>query len=154
MKSVLDSMIIKGRWKGAFIMIVLWSIAVTVTALFFGDRIDEAMILISMLSSSFLLGIGMVIYLGEYMVLAGVNTMSEKERSQYNMDEITSFMGIILAIESFVIFVALACVWDVMYFVIGILVFLAILVVAIVYVNISNRFKTDPQAKKLYFVQR
>jgi hypothetical protein len=147
-------MIIKGRWKGAFIMIVLWSVAVSVTMFLIQNGADDPMLWISLLSSSIILGMGLVVYLGEYKLLAGVNTMSEQERSQYNMDEIASFMGMILVIESFVLFATLAVLWEILFFIAGILVFFAILIIAIVYININKKFKTDPQAKKLNFVQR
>jgi hypothetical protein len=97
-------MAIKGRTSGALILWVLWAAAAVFTAFLTPPGEAAGMIWVWFLFSAFITVLGLIVYLGHYMFLAGINTMTEKERSMYDLEKISSFMGIVLVSWSYLFF--------------------------------------------------
>ncbi|MCL1811037.1 MAG: DUF3784 domain-containing protein [Methanomassiliicoccaceae archaeon] len=129
-------MLIKERWRDALVLSLLWAGITAILFCLLRDSHSDSMLWMSLLFSLLLMSLGLVVYLGGAVLLAGFNTMTEEERSRYNMKEVTSFMGIFLILLSFVTFLMLI-------FFVFIVVFIAAVLVMLVYVNISKRFKTN-----------
>jgi hypothetical protein len=142
-------MMITGKRKNALEMGILWVAAVAVIALLTpkGEMTVIAWIWIPI---TFIMAIlGLVIYLGHYMFISGFNTMTEKELAVYDMDKITTFMGLSLVILSFIFFL----IWPLMeiygfgaFAVMTIIIFIFGVILMAAYTN-SKRFKKSAYAK-------
>lgn len=109
----------------------------TVTFFFFDIRPKTPLLLLLPL---LLMVLGLIVYLGGFMLLAGVNTMTKEERSRYNMNEITSFAGVFLVLLSYIAYLMMI---SIMFFAVFIIATFAM----IVYVNTSKRFRADTPAE-------
>jgi len=78
-----------------------WVAVVAAVMLYLPDDYRVLVVWLWPLISSVLMGCGVAVYLGGHMLLAGFNTMSEGERSAFDMDRVTSFTGISLALLSY-----------------------------------------------------
>lgn len=132
---------IEGRLKGAAAICLLWMVAVAVTFYLISGSNSGAMILVFLAVSLFPMMIGLTVYFGNVEVLSGFNTMTELERSRYNIDEVSSFMGMFFAVFAYTIFLMAASL------VIGLVALFVSIIIMLVYINFSNRFKTDTQQK-------
>lgn len=76
-------------------------------------------------------------------LLAGYNTMSEEEKAQYDETALCKFMGKIMFGFSFsiLLFALSEFLNNKIFFVIGLVLFLALLVFSLVYSNTNDRFK-------------
>jgi len=129
-------MVVKGRWKSALAMGLLWAVVMAAALYYLDLGLDGSTLLILLFSSIFLMVLGLIIYMGGAMLLAGYNTMSKEQRAQYNVNEITSFMGALLVLLSIVAFFMV-------FYLVLIAVFIGATIVAVIYVNVSKRFKAD-----------
>lgn len=127
-------MMIRERRKGALILGLLWLAAVGATILIFRSSFSGVFLWIFLPVTFILMILGLVVYLGGIMLLAGFNTMSDEERAGYDEKEVTSFMGMFLVLASYIFL--LAAVSFMM-----ILVFVAAVVIMLIYINTSKRFK-------------
>ncbi|MCL2296199.1 MAG: DUF3784 domain-containing protein [Methanomassiliicoccaceae archaeon] len=130
-------MMYRERWKGALAMGLLWTVATFVTYYFLlGDYMNGFGLWTILFVSLLLLVCGLAVYLGGVMLLAGFNTMTREERAQYNIKEVTSFMGIFLVLISYL---ALLMIIHFVFFT----VFIAAVLVMVIYVNVSKRFRAS-----------
>lgn len=128
-------MMIKERWRGALVIGLLW--AVVMALMFYFIELDPKISWLYFLFAPLLLmALGLVVYLGGAMLLIGYNSMSKEERTKYNENKITSFMGVSLVLLSFIIFPALM-------YIEFLAVFVAALILVLLYVSISKRFRVD-----------
>ncbi|MCL2712869.1 MAG: DUF3784 domain-containing protein [Methanomassiliicoccaceae archaeon] len=97
-------MMIKGRKKGAGMMFLLWCAAPVTFLAYSIEHETEMFFLITLLTSALIMAAGIAIYLGHVNLLAGFNTMDPKERAKYNVEKLSSFMGIWLVLMAFVMF--------------------------------------------------
>ena len=117
---------------------LLWTIAVCITYFFLLRDHTLDGIWIMLFVSLLLMVCGLAVYLGGAMLLAGFNTMTKQERSQYNVKALTSFMGVFIVLLSyFALFMAL----HFAFFVVFIIAVLAV----VIYVNVSRRFRANGQ---------
>jgi hypothetical protein len=126
---------LKERWKGAIVLSLLWVVVTGVMFCFFRDTYPgeiEGSILLSLL----LMVLGLIVYLGGYMLLAGFNMMPKEQLARYRMDRITFFMGVFLVLTSLIVFVMT------FYFFFGVI-FIAAVVIIVIYINISKRFRAE-----------
>ena len=95
---------IQGREEGFRVMCLLW-IVITIIAFFYSWTKGLQLYFILALSvSSLMILFGALVYLGHIGFLAGFNTMSEKELKEYDMNKVTSFVGISFAATGLVSF--------------------------------------------------
>jgi len=128
-------MMIKERWRGALFIGLLW--AVVIALMYYFIELDPKISWLYFLFAPLLLmALGLVVYLGGAMLLIGYNSMSKEERTKYNENKITSFMGVSLVLLSFIIFPALM-------YIEFLAVFVAALILVLLYVSISKRFRVD-----------
>ena len=139
---------IEGRRKGALIMGLMWIAVAAVVMLYLPKEDVDAMMWIWLLSSLIVMVCGIVVYLGFYMLIAGVNTMTANERSRYDMDKITSFMGISLVLTSLIFYLAwpLSVLYGFLMFGVMIALFIAAVLFMVIYLN-TKRFKADTYKK-------
>ena len=129
-------MMYRERWIGALAMGLLWAVATGISYYILCDKLNTFGLWMMLFSSLLMVVFGLTVYLGGIMVLAGFNTMTEQERSQYNIEEVTSFVGILLVLLSYISLLMLV------YFVfIG--VFLAIVIFMAIYVSVGKRFRAS-----------
>ena len=78
-------------------------------------------------------------------MLAGYNTMSDSEKAQYDEVAMCKFMGKIMYGISFslLLFLLGNLLENEVVFAIGIILFLALIIIALVYANTGNRFKKN-----------
>jgi len=128
-------MMIKERWVGALVIGLLWGVVIAL--MFYFIELDPKISWLYFLFAPLLLmALGLVVYLGGAMLLIGYNSMSKEERTKYNENKITSFMGVSLVLLSFIIFPALM-------YIEFLAVFVAALILVLLYVSISKRFRVD-----------
>ena len=88
---------IQGRKKG-FRLICLLALAVVIITLVYTVAMEfSAFLFILLFISVLTILLGAFVYLGHVGILAGFNTMSEKELKEFNMQKVTSFVGIAFA---------------------------------------------------------
>ena len=132
-------MMIEERWKGALALSLLW-VALMAVTLFFFDLVPKVSWLLTLFIPLLIMVFGLIIYLGGYVLITGVNTMTKEERSRYDMNKITSFMGIFLILLSYIGFLMTI---SFVFFV----VFIAAVLAAFVYLFASKRFKAAAPAE-------
>ena len=140
---------IVARRKNALLIGVLWLAAVAVVVLLMPESKDSFMLWFWPSISLLLMVLGLLVYLGSYMLLAGFNTMTEKERSAYDLEKVTSFTGASLVLLSYLFFLM----WPAIVLFDGMALFWVMFVVficgtffMIAFLN-SKRFKKNPQTK-------
>ena len=88
------SIYIKGRGKNALIMSIVWIIVPVITAVYISSgRIGNGLIILMLMCAMFHF-LGIIVYTGSYEAMAGFNTMSDEEIKEYDMEKMTSFLGI------------------------------------------------------------
>lgn len=135
------------RRKGALLLSALW-IFVALTMLYFMRDKDLnltfwAFFLVSLTTAI----LGIAVYLGTAKLLAGLNTMSDEELSTYNIEKITSFMGVILFLVS-LLFLSRGFLYTTEAEWLGAIIWLAIicvLIFAVIYVNFRKTFRESSQ---------
>ena len=115
---------------------LLWAVVMAAALFFFDLGADGTYLLICLFTSMFMLVLGLVVYMGGAMLLAGYNTMSKEQQAKYNIDEITSFMGMFMTIISIIAFFM-------MFYFVLVAVFVGATVVVIIYLNAGKRFRAD-----------
>jgi hypothetical protein len=84
---------IQGREKG-FRLICSLALAIVILTLVYTVAVEFSGFLFILLFMSVLtILLGAVVYLGHVGILAGFNTMSEKELKEFDMDKVTFFVG-------------------------------------------------------------
>lgn len=101
-------------------------------------------ILMGAITSAMLLVLGLILINGKgAFLIAGYNTMSKEEKSKYNQTALCKFMGKIMFCLAGSCSLWILCgvlAMDILFF-IGLFIFFAILIFAVVYSNTKNRFK-------------
>ena len=115
---------------------LLWAVVMVAVLYFFDFDLDRSYYLICLFTSMFMLVLGLVVYMGGAMLLAGYNTMSKEQQARYNIDEITSFMGMFMTIISIIAFFM-------MFYFVLVAVFVGATIVVVIYLNVGKRFKAD-----------
>ena len=103
---VQKKMRIQGREKGSKLICFLALVIVITTIVYTAAEGFSAFLVILLFAGVLTILLGAIVYLGHAGILAGFNTMSEKERKEYDMEKVTSFIGIGLAVTGFVPFFA------------------------------------------------
>ena len=97
---------IENRKKGATVMCASWVAIVIISTIYFILTGFDATLVIVLLTDTIMVVIGIPVYMGHIGILAGFNTMSEKELAEYNIPKITSFVGIFFVLTALVSFLA------------------------------------------------
>lgn len=98
-------LMIRGRLKGAIALGLLWTAIASASYFFPESQLYAPGVFLLLLLVSLLMAVfGVVTYLGESLFIAGFNTMTERERSKYDMRRITLFMGVLCALMSYSLF--------------------------------------------------
>ena len=97
-------MAIEGRKKGAGMMFLIWCTAPVSFLAYSAAHATDVFLVAVLLTSALIMGAGIAVYIGHVDLLAGFNTMDPKERAKYNIEKLSSFMGIWLVLMSFVMF--------------------------------------------------
>lgn len=140
-------MYIKGRGRNALIMSIVWIIVPIITAVYISSgRMGNELIII-MLIGAMIHFLGVIVYTGSYGAMAGFNTMSNEEIKEYNMEKITSFLGILFVIGSYMYFLILIICLEITdigsSIVYSILTTLMIILTGSVYSGVGKRFKAQ-----------
>lgn len=98
---------IEGRRKGALLLTVIGLTVPVAAALYFLIEGLDTMMLIAMIMSLIITIVGVPVYLGHTILLAGFNTMSPGEREEYDMEMVTSFIGTAFVISGVASFFAM-----------------------------------------------
>jgi hypothetical protein len=138
---------IQGREKGFRIICLLWmTIPITVLIQYLTDGENVAFIIAS-LAATLVIILGAFVYLGHFGILAGFNTMSEKELKEFDMEKVTSFVGMGFTATGLVPFFAALFVMEFAdegtSFAIFFLLFM-IMTLFVAFYPASKKFKTDP----------
>lgn len=140
-------MYIKGRGKNALIMSVVWIIIPVITAVYIssGPMDNELMILMLMCAMFHFLGV--ILYTGSYENFAGFNTMSKKEIEEYDIEKITSFLGISWVLGSYIFFFTLLIGFTIFStstaIVSSTILFVVIVISSSIYSGVGKRFKAQ-----------
>ena len=98
-------MIKKERLNGALVMGLLWVVIAVGTYFFRSPPLDNVWLFVILLLTSLLcVVLGLMAYLGDVRVIAGYNMMTERERTRYNIDKITLYLGALCVVVSYALF--------------------------------------------------
>jgi len=101
-------MIKKERQNGALLMGLFWVVIAIGSYFIRGPTQEETwLFLILLLTSLLCVVLGLMAYLGDVRVIAGYNMMTEMERTRYNIDKITLYLGALCVVVSYALFLAL-----------------------------------------------
>ena len=140
-------MLIENRKKGATILCATW-IIVPLTASLFFSSVDVFLVVIVGGISAFLHMFGILAYLGYYEGFAGFNMASEEELEEYDMEKMTSFMGVSFFLTGHVMFFATLLAelkGGIGAFILAIVLVVVMLVAFSIYMAVSKRFRKDAQ---------
>jgi len=134
-------MIKKERLIGALVMGLLW-VAVAAAPFFIHSSPSDKLgvFLLILFISLLCLVLGLIAYLGDVRVIAGFNMMTEKERSHYNINRVTFFIGILCVAMSYAFFLIYL---SGILFTIVIVALTAVTIVFAFYVGVGKRFRAD-----------
>lgn len=104
-----------------------------------------AMSVFLFIASLFIL-LGIIFSLGKgSFLIAGYNTLPQKEKAKYDEDALTKFMGKMMFIYAFCVFL-----WflgelynEQAFFIVGLILFIGVTIGMIIYANTGNRFKKN-----------
>jgi hypothetical protein len=96
-------MLIEGRKKGFAVMQSFWIMAIAAVYAYATEEIGT-FLLVLMFMTGILQLIGSFVYLGYTGILAGFNTMTQSEMKKYDMEKVSSFLGISSVSIAFVLF--------------------------------------------------
>lgn len=138
---------IKGRGKNALIMSIIWIIVPIITAVYISSgRVGNEMIILMLMCAMFHF-LGVIVYTGSYEAMAGFNTMSKEEIKEYDLEKVTSFLGILFVIGSYVFFITLIIYLEITdigsSIVYSILTILVIMLTGSIYSGVGKRFKAQ-----------
>lgn len=138
---------IKGRGKNALIMSIVWIIVPIITAVYISSgRVGNEMIILMLMCAMFHF-LGVIVYTGSYEAMAGFNTMSKEEIKEYDMEKVTSFLGISWVLGSYIFFFILLIGFTMFSIstaiVLSTILFTVIAILSSVYSGVGKRFKAQ-----------
>jgi len=138
---------IQGREKGSKIICLLAVvIVITASAYMIAEGFDTFILIITLVCM-LMIFVGAIVYLGHVGILAGFNTMSEKELKEFNMEKVTSFAGWGLVAAGFIpfftAFFTMILVDEGTSFAVFFLLFV-IMILFIAFYPASKKFKVNP----------
>ncbi len=140
-------MYIKGRGKNALIMSIVWIIVPVITAVYISSgRIGNGLIILMLMCAMFHF-LGIIVYTGSYEAMAGFNTMSDEEIKEYDMEKMTSFLGISWVLGSYTFFFTLLIGFTIFStstaIVLSTILFVVIVISSSIYSGVGKRFKAQ-----------
>ncbi len=138
---------IKGRGKNALIMSIVWIIVPIITAVYISSgRVGNEMIILMLMCAMFHF-LGVILYTGSYEGFAGFNTMSKEEIKEYDLEKVTSFLGISWVLGSYIFFFILLIGFTMFSIstaiVLSTILFTVIAILSSVYSGVGKRFKAQ-----------
>lgn len=140
-------MYIKGRGRNALIMSIVWVIVPVITAVYISLGYAGNDLIVLVLVGVLFHFFGVILYTGSYENFAGFNTMSKEEIEEYDIEKITSFLGISWVLGSYIYFFTLLIGLSMFSKLTAIMVSIILLVVIVisssVYSGVGKRFKAQ-----------
>lgn len=138
---------IKGRGKNALIMSTVWIIVPAITAVYIlSGRMDNELIILMLMCAIFHF-LGVIVYTGSYEAMAGFNTMSDEEIKEYDIEKLTSFLGISWVLGSYIFFFTLLIGSTILStstaIVLSAILFVVIVISSSIYSGVGKRFKAQ-----------
>ncbi|MDR3074909.1 MAG: DUF3784 domain-containing protein [Candidatus Methanoplasma sp.] len=135
-------MLIEERRKKAIVLCGVLAIVLVIEAAYANG---ESLMFMAFLISTVTGILGIAIYLGDYSLMAGANTMSDEEIKKLDMDRVTSFMGLsMLAISIIVFFITIVSIGRVgtsESVIIMVVAYVAMIIAVTIHLATSKRFK-------------
>ncbi len=138
---------IKGRGRNALIMSVVWIIVPIITAVYISSGHVGNDLIVFMLIGAVFHFFGVILYTGSYENFAGFNTMSKEEIEEYNIERITSFLGISWVLGSYIYFftllIGLTMFSKLTAIMVSIILLVVIAISSSIYSGVGKRFKAQ-----------